>query len=137
MAALTADRAYETSGRTEVLRVLLTANDIYYKGAIIEFTAAGGLGIVATDTTAQGSLSGIMTEHIEVAAGETRYGEVEVGKIWMPFSTAAVTDVGDYIYAADDGTIAKSAVNADPIGIAVDFKTGYLLVDNRKGITKT
>ena len=136
--ALSADRIYEVQGNTEQLEVLLTQNDIYYKGAIIELTAAGGLAVVATDAAGQGSTAGIMTEHIEVASGvTTKKGVIEIGKVWIPFSGAAQSDVGDYVYASDDGTIAKTAVNADPIGVAVGFKTGYLLVDLRRGIVKT
>lgn len=136
--ALSADRIYEVQGQTEQLEVLLTQNDIYYKGAIIELTAAGGLAVVASDAAGQGALSGIMTEHIEVASGvTTQKGVIEIGKVWLPFSGAAQSDVGDYVYATDDGTIAKTSNSSDPIGVCVGFKTGYLLVDLRRGIPKT
>jgi hypothetical protein len=136
--ALTADRNYETSGLTEKLRVLLTASDIYYKGAIVVFTAAGGLAIVASDTAALGKLAGVMVKHVEPGAATDVYAEIEVGKIWIPFSGAAQADVGDYVYATADDTIAKTATNSDPIGLIVDVRVGVAaLVDFRKGITKT
>lgn len=135
--ALTADRPYETSGPMTSVRVLMTTNDIYYKGAIIELTAAGGLGIVAGDVAAQGHPAFIATEQLD-NTGKTEYLECETGKVWLPFTGAAQADVGDYVYATDDGTIAKAAVNANPIGIAVDCRVGVaLLVDLGKGVPKT
>ena len=135
--ALTVCRPYETSGHMDSVRILMTTNDIYYKGAIIELTAAGGLGIVAGDVAAQGNPAFVATEFLD-NTGKTEYLECETGKVWFPFAAAAQADVGDYIYATDDGTIAKAAANANPIGIAVDCRVGVaLLVDLSKGIPKT
>jgi len=135
--ALSADRPYETSGAMASVRVKMTTNDIYYKGAIIELTAAGGLGIVASDTAALGHPAFIATKQLD-NTGKTGYLDCETGKVWMPFADAAQADVGDYVYATDDAVIAKSATNANPIGIAVDCRVGVaLLVDLSKGIVKT
>jgi len=135
--ALSANRNYEVSGVMESVRLLMTTNDIYYKGAIIELTAAGGLGIVASDTAAQGHPAFIATEYLD-NTGKTEYLACETGKVWLPFASAAQADVGDYVYATDDGTIAKAATNANPIGIAVDCRVGVaLLVDLRRGVPKT
>ncbi len=136
--ALTADRPYEVQGQSEMLRVLLTASDIYYKGAIVNVTAAGGLAIVASDTAAQGGLSGIITEHKEPGAATDVYVAIERGRVWIPFASAAQADVGDYVYATADDTIAKTATNADPIGKIIDVRVGVAaLVDFRCGIPKT
>jgi len=135
--ALTADRPYETSGAMESVRIKMTTNDIYYKGAIIELTAAGGLGIVAGDVAAQGHPAFVATKQLD-NTGKTEYLDCETGKVWFPFAAAAQADVGDYIYATDDGVIAKTGVNSNPIGIAVDCRVGVaLLVDLRKGVPKT
>jgi hypothetical protein len=135
--ALTADRPYETSGHMESIRVKMTTNDIYYKGAIVNVTAAGGLGIVAGDVAGQGVLSGVITEQLD-NTGKTEYAEVEIGKVWIPFASAAQADVGDYCYATADDTIAMTATNADPCGVVVDVRVGVAsLVDFRKGIKKT
>lgn len=135
--ALSADRPYETSGAMSSIRVKMTTNDIYYKGALINLTAAGGLGIVASDTAAQGSTTGVVTEYLD-NTGKTEYAELEFGKVWIPFSAAAQADVGDYCYATADDTIAKAAVNADPIGVIVDVRVGVsALVDLTRGIPKT
>jgi hypothetical protein len=66
------------------------------------------------------------------------YAEIEIGKVWIPFASAAQADVGDYCYATADDTIAMSATNADPCGVVVDVRVGVAsLVDFRKGIVKT
>jgi hypothetical protein len=135
--ALSADRPYETSGPMESVRVKMTTNDIYYKGALINITAAGGLGIVASDTASQGSMTGIATKQLDNTS-KTEYLELEFGKVWIPFSSAAQADVGDFCYATADDTIAKTATNADPIGRIVDVRVGVAaLVDLRYGIPKT
>lgn len=134
--ALTADRPYETSGAMEPIRVKFKTNDIYYKGAIIVIDT-DGLGVVAADTANFGKLAGIMTKQLD-NTGKTEYGEIEIGKVWIPNSSAAQTDVGEYAYATADDTIAMSATNADPCGLVVDVRVGVAsLVDFRKGIKKT
>jgi len=135
--SLSANKGYRVCGPTEIIRVKMTTNDIYYKGAIVNVTAAGGLGIVASDTANQGAFSGVVAKYLD-NTGKTEYVEVEVGKIWIPFSSAAQADVGDYVYATADDTIAKTATNADPIGVIVDVEVGVAaLVDFRRGIPKT
>lgn len=135
--ALSADRPYEVSGRTQSLRVKMTTNDIYYKGAMVNVTAAGGLGIVASDTANQGQLTGVVVQQLD-NTGKTEYAEIEIGKIWIPFASAAQADVGDYCYATADDTIAKTATNADPCGRIVDVRVGVsALVDFTLGIPKT
>jgi len=135
--ALSADRPYETSGEMESVRVKMTTNDIYYKGAIVNVTAAGGLGIVASDTANQGAFSGIVTKQLD-NTGKTEYAEIEIGKVWVPFASAAQADVGDFVYATADDTIAKTATNADPCGKIVDVRVGVAaLVDFRLGVPKT
>lgn len=134
--ALSADRPYEIAGPMESIRVLMTTNDIYYKGAIINVTAAGGLGIVASDTANQGVLSGVVTKKVD-NTGKTLYADVERGKIWIPDANAAQADVGDYCYATADDTIAMTASNADPCGVVVDVRVGVArLVDFRMGVKK-
>jgi len=135
--ALSADRPYRVQGTSRMLRVKMTTNDIYYKGAIINITAAGGLGIVASDTAAQGSMSGVITKQLD-NTGKTEYAEIEQGVIFFPLATAAQADVGDYAYATDDSTVAKTGVNSDPIGRIVDVEVGVgLWIDFLTGITKT
>ena len=136
--ALSADRAVETQGLTEKIPVVLTASITYYKGSILCFTAAGGLAIKAADTAAYGKLAGVLTKGVVAPASPATNAELEIGKIWIPFASAAQADVGDFVYATDDGTIAMSATNADPIGVVVAVRVGVAsLVDFRKGCPKT
>lgn len=135
--ALSADRPYRVRGESRVIRVKMTTNDIYYKGAIVNLTAAGGLGIVASDTANQGSTSGIITKQLD-NTGKTEYAEVEIGTIFIPFASAAQADVGDYAYATADDTIAMTATNANPIGVVEDVEVGVgSWVNFERGIVKT
>lgn len=135
--ALSANRDYRTRGITRMIRVKMTTNDIYYKGAIINITAAGGLGIVAGDVANQGSTSGVVAEYLD-NTGKTEYANVEVGVIFVPLATAAQADVGDYVYATDDGTVSKTGANSDPIGKIEDVDVGVgLWINFDKGIVKT
>jgi hypothetical protein len=136
--ALTADRPYRVkNGTTEGVRIKMTTNDIYYKGALINLTAAGGLGIVASDTANQGNPTYIATEKLD-NTGKTEYLECETGVVFIPFASAAQADVGDYVYATADDTIAMTATNANPIGIVVDVEVGVgSWVDLRKSLPKT
>lgn len=135
--ALTADRPYKVRGTSRIIRVKMTTNDIYYKGAMVNITAAGGVGIVASDTANQGSLTGVVVKQLD-NTGKTEYAEVEIGSIFIPFASAAQADVGDYAYATDDDTIAKTATNADPCGRIEDVEVGVgCWVNFEKGIPKT
>lgn len=135
--ALSADRLLDWVGLPRSRRVLLTQNDIYYKGALVNITTSG-IAVVASDTANQGKTVGVMKNHVEVANGDTtQYAEVLIGRVWLPMSGAAQSDVDDFIYATADDTIAKTATNADPCGMAEDFRTGYLLVNLEKGLPKT
>jgi len=136
--ALSADRAVEVSGLTEKIPVVLTPSVTYYKGSVLVFTAAGGLAIKPTDVVNVGHLAGVLTKGAVAPASPAMSAELEVGKVWLPFTSAAQADVGDYAYATDDGTIAMSATNANPIGKVVAVRVGVAsLVDLRTGIVKT
>lgn len=136
--SLSADRPYKCiPASMEAVRVKMTTNDVYYKGALINITAAGGVGIVASDTANQGNPTYIATEQLD-NTGKTEYLDCETGIIFVPASGAAQADVGDYCYATADDTIAKTASNADPCGKITDVEVGVgWWVDLRKGIPKT
>jgi hypothetical protein len=135
--ALAKDTPYEVQGQSELLRVLLTPSITYYKGCILALTAAGGLAIKQTDVAAQGGTAGVLTEGVVVGATSV-YASIERGRVWIPFASAAQANVGDYVYATDDGTISMSATNSDPIGKVIDVRVGVAsLVDFRCGLPKT
>ena len=136
--ALSADRPYRSIPSTvETLRVKMTTNDIYYKGALINLTAADGVGIVASNTAAQGNPTYVVRQQLD-NTGKTEYAEVETGIFFFPAAAAAQADVGDYCYATADDTIALAANAADPCGKIVDVEVGVgWWVDLRKGIPVT
>ncbi len=137
MAALTADREYAVSGRTEILHAKLTESDSYFKGAMVQFDKTTGLAKVAVDVSLEGVI-GVLKAGQVVGAGVNPDCEIETGKIWIPHSGAAVTDVDTFVHAADDGDILlMSAQVGDPCGRVLDWKTGFLLVDFRQRLPKT
>lgn len=137
MSALTADRDYAVSGRTEMIHGKLTESDIYYKGAMIQIDKSTGFMKVATNVTVERPV-GVLKAGQTVGAGVNPDCEVERGKIWIPHSGAAVTDVDTFVHAGDDGDVLLMASQTgDPCGRVVDWKTGFLLIDFRQGLPKT
>lgn len=134
--ALAANRDYAVSGQSEILHGVLTASVTYYKGGIVQFGAATGLVKKPSDVALEYP-AGVLKRGYVAPASPAMDCEIEVGKIWLPLSGAAQADVGDWVYASDDATLTKTPpTNAGPAGIIVDFKTGYVLVDFRKGAPK-
>lgn len=136
MAVLTADRDVEVSGRTEILHGKLTESDIYYKGAMVQIAAATGLVTVASDIVNEAAL-GVLKAGQTVGAGVNPDCEIETGKIWIPHTGAAATDMDTFVHAADDGDVLLMAAQlGDPCGRVVGWKAGYLLVDFRQRLPK-
>ncbi len=138
--ALTADREVEVSGRTELIHGIFEAEapaDIFYKGALVQINDNGCV-IVAADIVDEAAIGVLKagTRGKNAAVGEDC--EIERGKIWIPFTGAAQTDVDDFFHATGDDTIARRvAQTGDPCGRCVDFKTGHLLIDFRQRLPVT
>lgn len=124
--ALSADLGYQTMGPVVKIPILLTVSTTYYKGGLMNYTAAG-LGIKAADTVGY-TFAGILVRGIVVGAAAL-VGEVEVGIVRVAFSGAAQTDVGEVFYATADDTVAKAATNAGAMGLCIYFETGYVWID--------
>ena len=139
MANLTASRALEFVGEQEEYSPKVTASVTYYKGGILVFTS--GYAAKPTDAAALYP-AGIVTGFYEggdrddaLAVGTTSArAKLKRGKVWLPFTGAAQTDVGVLFYLADDQTLTKTAGNKTVAFVAEDFKTGYVLIDLRKPI---
>jgi hypothetical protein len=128
--ALTADVIIQSKGGTTERKSALTnVADVYYKGALLMFSATGYL-IVCADT-ASCTFAGVCVRQVTLATGSVEV-EFEEGIFRVAFGSAAQGDVGDVIYATADDTIAKTATNVAPMGKCVGFETGYLWVDTRK-----
>jgi hypothetical protein len=132
--ALSAAFHYETVGQTRRIAGKLKASTTFYKGAILCFDANGFLAITggaATDIpagvfTGFGVTPGSASITVGAAAVD---GEVEQGLVWVPFSGAAQTKVGELFYLTSDDTLTQTA-GTNTFGLlCVGFKTGFVLVD--------
>lgn len=133
--ALTAKTQLEQLGPSVRIAGVFKASDTYYKGAILCNDTNGFLAVgagAATDIPA-----GIYTGYgidagddgLEAGAGTALDGEVEVGRFWVPFATAAQSDVGELFYVAGDDTVTQT-VGTNAYGImCIGFKTGFVLLD--------
>lgn len=135
--ALTADRDYSVQGVTEVLHGKLTASVQFFKGGIVQWDAATGLIKKPADVAGEYGIGFLKRGYASSTASQD--AEVEFGKVWVPFASAAQADVGDWVFATADDTIAKAALtNGGPCGIIIDVKIGVAaLVDFRRGGPKT
>ncbi len=131
---LSADLDIETIGPIEVVHAVGGSSDTLYKGAMVGVGTDGYLAVIS-DITDLYPL-GIMKKQVIVAGSNAENIEVLQGKFWIPLSGASQEMVGQVKYASDDATLASSATNVEPLGICVDFKTGYLLIDTRQRTRK-
>jgi hypothetical protein len=135
--ALSAERLLEFVGEQEEISPLITASVTYYTGGVLVY-AATGYAAKPTDTAAlypAGILTGIYQDGVRddaYAPGAVNVRAVlKRGKVWIPFSGAAQTDVGLLFYLADDNTLTKTAGSKTIAFPALDFKTGFVLIDLR------
>lgn len=119
-------------------------SDTYYAGAILVWSS----GKLAAAATAQNqAIAGIFTGECSdgdrtdakvIGSSNTIRGKVLRGKVWLPHSGAAITDVGNlFVNDNDDAmTDCPSTANTRYVGyFALDFKTGYLLFDLRNPVS--
>ncbi len=131
---LTADLDIDTVGPTELVHGVGGTGDTLFKGAMVAIGVDGYI-VVPTDITDLVPL-GVMKKQVVVAGSNAENFEVVTGKLWIPYSSAAIEQVGQLKYCTDDATLASSATNIKALGLCVDFKTGYLLIDTKiKSIT--
>lgn len=136
--ALTAKRTLEYRGAQDIIDLLFADSDIYYPGGLY-IVDANGKAAVPSDTadlipigiftgeTDDGDRSDAKT----IAASNTIKGVFKRGKVWLAFSGAAQSDVGEIFYISADDTLTQTA-GSKTVGLrAIGFKTGYLLFDLR------
>ena len=139
MADLTAPRTLEFVGEQEEVKPKLTASVTYYKGGVLVLKPTTGYAAKPTDT-ANEEVAGIVTGDYEGGVRDDAYAmgatalraRLLKGKVWLPVSGCAQTDVGVMHYASEDQTMTKTAGSKTVGYRALDFKTGYLLFDLRK-----
>jgi len=134
--ALSAERFLEFVGEQDEISPLVTASVTYYKGGVLVYTS--GYAAKPTDAAAlypAGIITGFYQDGVRddaytVGATQVR-ATLKRGKVWLPFSGAAQTDVGLLFYLADDNTLTKTAGSKTIAFPALDFKTGFVLIDLR------
>lgn len=133
--AISAERTFETVGPVMRLEGQLTTNATYYKGQLVVW-ASGRLAnpTDAANRVPAGVLGGYGFDPGDsgvqvVPNGPTPAAEVVRGKVWVPFTGAAITDVGLIFYLADNGDVTKTAGDKTWGVLCVGFKTGHVLLD--------
>ena len=136
--ALTTLRTLEYKGDQDELDLLMADSDIYYAGALL-IVDADGKAAVPSDTASLipiGVLTGVYDDGDRVdaktiGASNTVKGVFKRGKVWLPFTGAVQSDVGEYFYLSADDTLTQTAGSKTVAITAIGFKTGYLLFDLR------
>jgi hypothetical protein len=128
--ALTADRRLESVGPEEILGINAGAADTLYQGALVNVGTDGYIK-VAADVANEVCVGVMKKQHVADGSAHEMI-EIRGGKIWVPHSGAALTDVGALFWATADDTLADSASNVLAAGLCVGFKTGYVLIDFRR-----
>lgn len=134
--ALAADKIREwVPSQCHIMKLTAGASDTAYQGSIAAVSPSG-YAAVAVSTTDYFPV-GIFKK--QTVFGSTN-PEVEIitGRIWIAYSSAAQSHVGQLLYITDDNTITTTAtVGLTPAGLAVGYKSGSLLVDfNIKSLAK-
>lgn len=136
--ALTAKRLLEYMGEQDEFPLLMADSDIYYAGGLY-IVDANGKAAVPSDTAdliPMGILTGKYDDGDSVddktiGSSNTIKGIFKRGPVWLPFSGAAQSDVGEIFYISADDTLTQTA-GSKTVGIrAIGFKTGKLLFDLR------
>ena len=133
-------------GQQDEISGVFTDSDSYFAGGILSFVS----GKLKNAVTAQiQQIAGIFTGECDdgdrtdekvIGASNAIKGIVKRGKVWLPHSGAAQSDVGLlFVASADDAMVDAPATAATTYYAyeAIDFKTGYLLFDLRNVISVT
>jgi len=129
MATLAANepRAYEGGDRNDLPVI---ADDIIYEGAAVGVVSGSGH---ARPLQAGDEFGGFAKEQADNTGGAAAAIDVRVqekGKIKLAVSGAAITDIGEPIYASDDNTFTKTATSNSMIGFVHRFvSSGVVVVD--------
>ena len=126
--ALSAARNLPHFPDQEIREFPVVANAVIYRGALLSIRSSGYVDLLAAGE----QFAGVAYEN---KTGTGTSGAVKVrayvrGTFEHPLSSAAVTDLGDAIYATADDAISKTATNNTYIGRCVGFvDSATILVD--------
>jgi len=138
--ALSAKTTRKFVGIPEEISPKVAASDTYYKGAIL-CANGDGYAAVPSDTAAifplgivSGSWEGGIVDNA-YAVGAATYPRATLyrGKVWLPLTSAAQTDVGEYVYISDDNALTQTAGSKTVVMVVLDVNTAdaEVLVDLR------
>ena len=136
MTTLAADtpRAYQLGDMNDLSVI---ASDIIYEGAAVGDNGSG----YARPLVAGDPFWGFCLENCDNSTGSAGDKKVHVrtrGRIQLAVSSAAITDIGNAVYASDDATFTLTASTNTHIGRIVGFvSTGVVIVEfdaNKGGI---
>lgn len=143
--AITARRVYEYLAGTEFrLRGLAAASTTFYRGQLLCINSATGALTTPSDAANLRPV-GFYTGHgidpgdDSLVTGSSGMPEIEAltGLLWIPFASAAQTDVGDWFYFADNGTVTKTAGSKTWAVQCLGYRAGYVLLDCRTAFPVT
>lgn len=126
MAALSADSTADLRTRGPISRRYLTSGvtDVYYKGAVVSYLAAGKI----TPVPASGlSFAGIVDEGSNGSIGtSTKVSVITGGEIHIPFTNFALTDEGFGVYV-DRSAASDNPVDLVPLAGTPESAQDYLM----------
>jgi len=132
--AITTQRLFETVGPIVRLAGVAKASTTFVKGALVVIDGGYfGLPTDAANKYPVGIYDGTGCEPgadslVAPASGMPTIAAIQ-GKVWVPFTGAAQTDVGLLFYLADNGTVTKTAGSKTWSVPCVGFRTGEVLLD--------
>jgi hypothetical protein len=141
MANLTSKRLLEWVGEVDEISPRCTNSTTFYKGGLLTFNSSG-FADKPTDASSQ-YVAGIFAGQTEggcrddafvTLSGENPRIRLLRGMVWLPFSGATQSNVGEIFFIEDDQTITKTAGTRNVKLIAIDFKPGFLLFDIRNAL---
>lgn len=136
--ALSAPVEREFEGEIELHEAACAGNDIFYRGALLCYDSNGYVA-VPSDSAALW-FAGMYTGKAENGVSDYAYSvpastypklQLAIGKIWVAFSGAAQSDVGELFYISDDNTLTQTAGSKTVAYLCVGYKSGYVLIDFR------
>lgn len=106
----------------------MVASDILYEGSAVGIVPASGHArpLAAGDTFA--GFAAVRADNSQGSAAALNVEVYESGKISLPVSGAAITDVGLPVYATDDDTFTFSPVGGVFIGFAERFVSAGIMI---------
>lgn len=136
--SLNAVRILEFVGHQDEIPVAVAADDSYFKGALLSFND-DGYAAVPSDLAASfpaGIVTGVYddgdrVDEKEVESGDSVKAVVMRGKVWLPYDSAAQSNVGEIFFISDDNTLTQTAGTKTVGLVALAYKEGYLLFDLR------